>query len=1094
MGQETGFRPHGAMLKYPDISAEHVVFVYGGDLWLAPREGGQAWMLATTEGGVGFPKFDPHGKTLVFMGRYDGNTDLYSVPVTGGVPQRLTAHPAREMLCDFTPDGDRLLFFAEGMGDHPHSPELFQLDLTKGTPKKLPMPYGAFGALHANGHWLAYTPNTRDFRTWKRYRGGWASDIWVFDLQNLSARRITEFEGTDTQPMWHEDLLVFLSDAHPSHRLNLFTFDMDSDTRSPLTDLSDHDIRWPSMGPGPEQQGEVVFQYGANLMRLPLDQDQPEIIEITLPGTRPHLRTQAQSAGDLIFNLNISPSGKRALVEARGDIWTLPAEHGSARNLTRTNGRAERDPTWSPDGKWIVFASDEEASYDLYLLAADGSTPPTRLTQLESPFLHQPTWSPDSKRIAFWDKAGVLYLVEVETHETRSVDQDPYARRSRVRWSPDSQWLTYTRSGPGTLPSVWIANASTAETQRITSPMFAESDPCFDPKGETLYFLSRRDFSDPIYEDVGTTWVYAGTSQVLALPLTLDKKSPVAPQSDEETIDLKKTEDEENGKKKDEDKDKGKDDAQNASADEDIKPVKIDFQLAEQRAVILPVKSGEIQDLDTNHQGHLLYIRRPVTGSRSEPDLVMVDLEDEDREEKSVLSGVQAFAMSADGEKILVLQGGKYAIVDAKPQQKAKPMDTSHMRVQVDPRQEWHQVFHEAWRLVRDYFYDPHMHGVDWEAVRDHYAAMLPDCHRREDVSDLIREMIAELNVGHAYYYDAPGPRQDSDHTGMLGADLILDDGVVRIGSIYEGAAWDADARGPLRQPGVKIEKGDQLLAVNGIQLGSLRSPWIAFADLEDQVVTLTVRDRTDPEAKPREEIVKLHGFQQEMELRYRAWIESRRRMVETKSDGKVGYIYVVNTGIQGQNDLVRQFHGQRHKQALIIDERWNGGGQIPTRFVELLNRPVANYWALRDGEDWVWPPDAHHGPKCMLINGLAGSGGDYFPYWFRKAGVGKLIGTRTWGGLVGISGNPVLIDGGRVAVPRFAFYETDGTWGIEGHGVEPDIEVLDDPAKLVNGGDPQLDAAIDLMLKTIAEHPPQSPPRPAYPDRSGMGIPETDR
>jgi tricorn protease len=415
------------------------------------------------------------------------------------------------------------------------------------------------------------------------------------------------------------------------------------------------------------------------------------------------------------------------------------------------------------------------------------------------------------------------------------------------------------------------------------------------------------------------------------------------------------------------------------------------------------------------------------------------------------------------------------------------------MRSDIDPRVEWRQMFNDAWRIERDYFYAPNMHGVDWEGVRKQYEPMLEDCASREDLSFVLGEMIGELNVGHAYYWGNDPDRGPTVSVGMLGCDFELKNGAYMISRVLEGGPWDSDARGPLGQPGVKVKTGDYLLGVNGVPIDTDRDPWAAFQGLAGKTVTITVSDEPKLTDKARKVIVEL--LPTESDLRFRAWIEKNRAYVDKKSGGKVGYIYVPDTGIRGQNELVRQYYGQLTKQALIIDERWNQGGQVPTRFVELLNRPVANYWAMRySDKPEVWPGDAHHGPKCMLINGLAGSGGDYFPYWFRKAGVGKLIGTRTWGGLVGMSGNPALIDGNQVTVPRFAFYETDGTWGVEGHGVDPDMEVVDDPALMVGGKDPQLDAAIDYMLEEVAAHPFRIPPVPPYPDRSGMGVRQEDQ
>jgi tricorn protease len=583
-----------------------------------------------------------------------------------------------------------------------------------------------------------------------------------------------------------------------------------------------------------------------------------------------------------------------------------------------------------------------------------------------------------------------------------------------------------------------------------------------------------------------------------AVPLTKDIPTPVPPESDDET--WSEDEDDENGEKDDENGEKDDEDGKkddDEEKEEGPEEVKIDIDDFERRAVLLPVERGSFSQLNVNDEGKLIYVRSPSRGEDGDRSIHVLDVKadkEKDRE-KTVISGVLGYAMSADGKKLLVVnEQWRMAIIDAKADQKMEDMvSTSGMTKQLDPRAEWRQIFREAWRVQRDYFYDPNMHGVNWDAVYKQYEAMLADCMSREDVSYVIREMISELNVGHSYYWGGDVEDTPRVSVGMPGCDFELVNGAYRIKKILEGAPWDVDGRGPLSQPGVDVKAGDYLLAINGVPVDTSKDPWAALVGLTNRTVTLTVSEDPKLDDKARHVLVNLEGSQ--YMTRYRHWVEKNRKYVEERSGGRVGYIYVPNTSIWGQNELVRQYFGQTHKDALIIDERWNGGGQIPTRFIELLNRPIANYWALRDRDDtFPWPPDAHQGPKCMLINGLAGSGGDYFPFWFKATGLGKLIGTRTWGGLVGISGNPRLIDGGYTSAPTFAFYEKDGTWGIEGHGVDPDIEVVDDPAAMYGGKDVQLDAAIDHMLDELKSQPYKKAKRPPYPDRSGMGVKEKDK
>jgi tricorn protease len=1091
--------PHAGMLRYPDVSSTHIAFLYANDLWLVPREGGTAVPLASPPGSESTPRFSPDGGTIAFIGNYDGNYDLYTVPANGGVPFRVTHHPTFENLTDWTPDGD-LIFFAYGMQDYPRAQEMFTVAADGGLPKKMPVPYGANGTISPDGKWLAYTPHSRDTRTWKRYRGGMATDIWLFHLKKHTAKKITDWEGTDTQPMWHGDSVYYLSDAGPNHRLNIWVYDTKTEKKRQVTRFGEFDVKWPAIGPGAKGEGEIVLQNGSDLYLLDLGTEQTRIIPVTIPGDRPKLRKQMTMTGDLLYSGDISSTGKRVVVEARGDVWTLPAKKGAPLNLNHSSGVAERDPEWSPDGKWIAYFSDESGEYELFIAQSNGRSEPKQLTHLKRGYLFSGRWSPDSKMICFWDQNGRLFLTDIESGESTEIDQTPDNSHPPVNWSHDSSWLTWARSAKIIgQDAVWLYNVKTGEKHMVTSGMFNDTWPTFDREGKYLYFASQRDFSSPMYEDMGTTWIYANTDLLFCVPLRSDIESPLAPESDEEKWDEDKKDEGEKGEaeetEKKEDAEEAGDAAEADKEDEAEKPepVKIDLDNFEYRAVQLPVSKGNFGHLAVNDGGKLLYARNPVRGSGGEGSIHILDIKAEKEKEEIVIEGIGTFVMSSDGKKLLVFKQRTLAIIDAKPKQKMEDViSMADMKVEIDPRQEWRQIFTESWRILRDFFYDPNMHGVNWKAVKKQYEKMLDDCQSREDVSYVIREMISELNVGHSYYFGGDLEETPRESVGMLGCDFEMVNGAYRIANIVEGGLWDVDARGPLSQPGVDVAEGDYLLAINGAELDTSKDPWAALQGLAGKTATITVSEEPKMSDKARHVLVQLLGA--EMDLRYRAWVEKNRAYVDKMSDGEIGYIYVPNTSIFGQNELVRQFFGQTNRKALIIDERWNGGGQIPTRFIELLNRPVANYWALRDTkEDFVWPPDAHHGPKCMLINGLAGSGGDYFPFWFREAGIGKLIGTRTWGGLVGLSGNPALIDGGYTSAPTFAFFEKDGTWGIEGHGVDPDIEVVDDPSRMVDGGDPQLDAAIEHMKDEIKRNGYSKPDRPAYPDRSGMGVTEED-
>lgn len=1090
--------PHGGLIRNPDVSASHIVFSYAEDLWLVPRTGGVATPLASPEGSELNPRFSPDGKSIVFHGNYDGGDDLYVVPVEGGAPFRVTHHPAAEIPCDW--DASGILFATNGLAPMQRIAELWQVSPQGGLPRKLPVPYGACGMVSDDGRWLAYTLHSRDGRTWKRYRGGMATDVWLFDLKDKKSRLATDWEGTDTQPMWVAGKVFYLSDAGPEHRLNVWSFDPATGTRAQLTKFKDHDIKHAAAGPGPDGKGEIVLQAGGKVYLLAATGGEPRAVDIRIPGSRPTLRPQPIDAAKFITDYAISPAGKRVAVEARGDIWTLPAENGSPRNLTRTSGVAERFPAWSHDGRWLAYFADATGEYQLYVTQSDGKGETKQLTDAGATFRFAATWSPDDKKIAFADKTGTIFVYDMEKKTTERVDTDPnpsLAPFKSLSWSPDSRFLAYARTHDVSLQSVvFIYDAQEKKARQVTSEMFSADDPVFDRKGEFLFFGTSRHFR-PIYGELDTTWVYAGSMVLAAVPLNGKVKNPFAAKSDEESWDDadKKDVDKKDGDKKDgEKKDGEKKDGEKKDADkkEPPKPVDIDFAGFEARAMQLPIKPGVFGRVSVNDKGHVIYARVPLRGMEGEPEIFLFDMEDKKKEEKSLVKGTASYELSADGKLLLYVKDGKAMIRNAAPGDEPKAVPTGGMNVLIDPRAEWKQIFTDAWRLMRDYFYDPTMHGVDWKAQREFYGAMIEECATRDDVSFVIRELISELNVGHAYYFARPAGDEPSVPVGLLGADFALENGAYRITAIQDGAAYDIDARGPLSQPGVDVKVGDYLLAVNGVPVDTKKDPWAAFVGTAGRAVVLTVSSKPTKDADARDVVVEPTAS--EAALRYRAWIERNREYVAKKTNGRVGYIHVPDTGINGQTELIRQFFGQTHLDGLIIDERWNGGGQIPTRFIELLNRPVTNFWARRDGRDWVWPLDAHHGPKVMLINGLAGSGGDAFPAYFKQAGIGKLIGTRTWGGLVGISGGPQLVDGHGITAPSFAFYEKDGTWGIEGHGVDPDIRVVDDPALMTNGGDPQLDAAIAEVLAQVERNPPPKPKRPPYPNRRGMGIPESDK
>ncbi len=1097
-GVDAQKNPSVGMMRYPDVSKSQIVFAYANDLWIVDRDGGVASPLASPEGAELFPRFSPDGKQIAFTGNYEGGNDIYVISAKGGQAQRRTFHPSTEVLCDWMPDGKGLLYSSNGFSGLGRISQLFTISQKKPLPKQMAVPYGTNGAVSPDGKWLAYTPHSRDTRTWKRYRGGMASDIWLFNLKDKTSKQITDFEGTDSLPMWHKDVVYYLSDAGESARLNIWRYDSKTGEREQITTFESYDCKWPSIGPGIRGEGEIVFSNGTNLYLLNLKSRKSKAVSVSVPGDQPDLRFQSVDAAKFIESADISKTGMRVVFEARGDIWSIPVKNGGPRNMSKTSGVAERDPIWSPDGKWIAYLSDQSGEYEIYVTQSDGRGDTSQLTSDGDCYRYLSSWSPDSKYIAYADKTGKLFVLNVATKESKHVDTDAAAAQIQPNWSPNSEWICYARGSNERQPvgSIWVYNVKDGTQKQLTKNYFNDAAPVFDNKGDFIFFQSNRSFSSPKYEDLGTSFIYSETSVLMAMPLRADVAQPMLPKIDEETWDDEKKK---NGKS-DSDSSKSGEKGEAGEAvgndkddkDKEFEPLKIDFDGIEKRSFQLPVGNGNFGGLAINDKNQLLFSTRPPRGSGGDSAIKLFDINAEKKEAKTVVGGATNFGVSGDGKKLMVRSRGNIYVIDAASGQKLdKKVSTDGMIAIINPREEWRQILREAWRLERDFFYDPNMHGVDWGGVWDQYESMLDDCVSRADVGFVIGEMISELNVGHAYYRGRGDiPSGPSSTTGLLGCRFESDGKAYKIAELFEGAQWDVDARNPLVMAGAQV--GQYVLAIDDEPLTTRQNPYHAMVGTSGQTIWITLSDDATLDDDDQRIAIKPMGA--DSNLRFRAWIEANRKYIDEKTDGAVGYIYVVNTGIPGQNDLVRQLYSQLNKKALIIDDRWNGGGQIPTRFIELLNRPVTNYWARRDGVDWTWPPDSHQGPKCMLINGMAGSGGDMFPALFKQNQLGKLIGMRTWGGLVGMSGGPGLIDGTAVTMPSFAYYEKDGTWGIEGHGVDPDIKIIDDPAKMVDGGDPQLDAAIELMLQEVESNGFKPPKRPKYPDRSKFGLDPKDK
>ena len=1101
------------MVRYPDVSQTQIVFVYAGDIWVVPKTGGEARRLSSPRGEETFPRFSPDGSQIAFSGNYDGNTDIYVIPASGGLPRRVTFHGSVDRMLDWYPDGESILFATPRTSEKDRFNQLYRISATGGLAEKLPIPYGEFGSISPDGKTLAYIPISTDFATWKRYRGGMNPAIWLFNLEAKSAKNLTGNETRNSQPMWHGDTLYFVSDRDKNKRANVWAYDTKKDKFRAVTTFENFDVNFPSIGPD-----EIVFENGGRLYLLNLETEKYQPVEIRaltdLATLKPRLEDVTKSAREA----DISPTSKRVVLEARGEIFTVPAENGVVRNLTRSSGVAERYPVWSPDGKHIAYWSDRSGEYELTLRSPEGAGTEEVLTKLGPGYRYRPYWSPDSRKLVFIDQAMKVHLHDLDKKETRVIARELWLyhdglSRRKFSWSKDSRWIAFAHDQENQHTAIALYDTKDDKLHVVTSAYYDDEDPTFDPDGKFLYYRSGREFS-PLYSDLDNTWIYPNSYQLVAVALRNDVPSPLAPRNDDEGEKKPKAgdKDKEPEKKKSDDPDRKKDDPQLADKkdepkkddakpddkadDKDKKPeakdekkdektpktVEIDLADFEHRAVVLPPKGGNYSDL-IGVSGKLVFRRLPRTGAGEQrSNLYFYDLEK--REEKTICDDVDDVVLAGKGDKMLVRRKSDLAIIEPKEAQKFdKKVPVSGLETVVDPVREWEQLFTEAWRLQRDYFYDPGMHGVNWAEMRERYGAMLKGAVTRWDVNYIIGELIGELSSSHTYRSGGDLENSPQRPVGYLGVDFSLENGKSRIKRIIDGGVWDAEDRSPLKRPGVDVKEGEYILSVNGLPLDAGQEPYAAFQGLADKPVFLTVN--SEPSTEGSREVL-VQTLSSEARLRHLAWIENNRKKVEAASGSQIGYVYVPDTGRGGQTELVRQFRAQFNKPGLIVDERFNSGGQIPDRFVELLSRKTLNYWGVRDGQDWSWPQVAHSGPKAMLINGWSGSGGDCFPFYFKKAGLGPLVGSRTWGGLIGITGTPPLVDDGRVTVPTFGIYSTKGEWIIEAYGVDPDVPVVDDPAQMAKGGDPQLERAIEEVKKALKKNPPPKVPKPKYPIRAG--------
>jgi tricorn protease len=1123
--------PEGRLMRFPDIYKDKIVFMYGGDLWLASTAGGDARRITSDPGRELFPKFSPDGKWIAFTGQYDGNFNVYVMPAQGGQPRQLTFYQgAAAPLSDrmgihnevvtWFPDSKRILFISRRDATNGWTKRPFSVSIDGGLPEPLPVDQGGLTSFSPDGSKIAYNSIFRNFRTWKRYTGGLAQSIAIYDLKNNTVEDVPHTDWTDTFPMWHDNTIFFTSDRGPEHHLNIYSYALGSKQVEQLTHFDEFDVMWPSLGPD-----AIIFENGGYLYTFDLQSKQPKKLSINLPGDHDQSMKRWSSVAKNITDFDISPEGKRAVFGARGDVFTVPAKEGSVRNLTRTPGIREKSVGWSPDGRWIVYVSDRSGEDELYISPQDGMGKEQQITSGYKGFKYAPSWSPDSKKLAWSDKDCRLWYVDIHEKKQVQIDQGKYGEILNYSWSSDSKWLAYDKNADNSYSVVHLYSLASAKITPVTTSMTNSFAPVFDPDGKYLYFLSDRDFNE-IIGNVDFEFANPKTTRVYVVTLRQDEPSPFLPLSDETQIKKEENKDEllttppkEPAKSggKGENKDKKKPEAKeaqtakdngNGDKDKDKKEEKekpkefrIDLDGITNRILALPTEPAVINTYLAS-KGFIFYSTTPIQGLSGpipgeSPAIHVYDLKE--RKDKVLLEGAQRFALSFDGSKLLYeADGGRdghtYGIVDAKPDGPKKVGDgvlnLGGMKAQIDPAAEWKQMFNEVWRQERDYFYAAAMNGVDWQKMHDKYAALLPAVADRYTLTYIMGEMIGELSNSHTYVGGGDYPDLHPVNVGLLGVDFEPDQaaGMYRFKKIYAGENWDPQTRSPLTEPGVTVKEGDYLIAVNGRPLRTPQDPYELFVNTVNENVTLTVNSKPSEDGS---HTVQVKPVGDEGSLRQLAWVESNRKKVDAASNGRIGYVYLPDMGGEGLNEFVKQYFPQIRKEGMIIDVRYNGGGFVDQLIFSRLRRVLSGMGSNRNWESGTVPPVVFNGAMACVTNRYAASDGDIFSYYFKYYKLGPLIGERTWGGVRGIRGNIPLMDGGYITRPEAARYDLNSKWVVENRGVQPDIVVENRPDQVVKGQDSQLDKAIEVVMKEILANPKKLPPRPpdlpAYPEGPGL-------
>ncbi len=1069
--------PVARVFRTPSLSATQIAFAYAGEIWTVARQGGDARRLVTAQLRNYRPIFSPDGASIAFTSVTDGNQDVYVVPAAGGEPRRLTYYAGSDYAVGWTPDGKSVLVSSDRRTAR-DLPKLFTISTSGGPPVELPLPSGADASYSPDSKRLAYVPFQQWQPDWKKYRGGQTTPIWLADLDTSHVTKVPRDNSNDRLPMWVGNTVYFISDRNGP--FTLFGYDVGgTEVRELVHNADGFDVRDASVGPG----GIVYSQLGEiRLYDLASKQSQPVPITISadLPQVRPHFE---HVSPDQVLHAAVSPTGKRVLFEARGEILSMPADKGDVRNLTRTPGVADRDPAWSPDGNWIAWLSDEGGEYALKFRSPDGVGVEKKI-DLGTPgsYFYAPTWSPDSKKILLTDKRLNLWLIDIARPVPVKVDTDRFEGGwFDASWSPDSRWVAYVKLMPNHLPSIFVYSIDDKAIHQVTDGRSAASAPRFDKGGKYLWFLASTDVGLSATSTM-TAMAKPVTASVYAMVLGKDQVSPVAPESDEEATDggapAPKEPKEEKG---------------------DPKKVVIDFEGIDQRIVALPIERANYADLQPGAAGILYVMAGPI--AFADEDYLEYDEDNpaplhvsrfdlKKRKTKTYLETIDSagtFHVSADTKKVLYAKDKKWFLVDEGEATKEDGALKGSLDVWVDPRAEWRQIYHEVWRIERDFLYDPHAHGLDLAATEEVYSRFLDGLGGREDLNVVLADALGNLVLGHVWSRGGAVPQQSRVSAGLLGADYKVEDGRYRISKVYAGENWNPKLKAPLTEPGVNVKEGEFLLVVNGEELKGDDDVNRLFLGRAGKQTPIMVGPKPTLDGARQITVIPVGS---ETALRQRDWMEQSRKKVDELSKGRVGYVYLPDTQGGGLTNFNRYYFSQVGKDAVVIDERFNHGGQIADYIVDILKLTPLMGATTREGEDIILPSQAIYGPKVMIANQMSGSGGDALPWLFKKAQLGPLVGVRTWGGLVGIGGYPHLIDGGSITAPRWALYGTKGEWEVENHGIAPDVEVEQDPELMRQGHDPQLEKAVQLAMDALAKTPPTKLVRPAYPEY-GQRLPK---